>query len=251
MHALTKHFSLDQHPALVAALYVCKRLANLPSQEMTGPVWPPVIAGGAPRDLLLNREPRDFDIFLPVARPWLVGATVEIVNALRDVYALSVDSNLQRDYGLNSYCRPEMLGVITLPRSCVDIVLFDAAHGTTGAQIASTFDASICRAYVELSDLWDFDGGESGTVRTLPDFDRSVAERTIWTYAHIPTRPSHLYRLAKKFPEYRLEITDPKLQAAYSEYCRRAAQREADMARLQPSNVRPASSGGVAQIRPF
>jgi hypothetical protein len=71
-----------------------------------------------------------------------------------------------------------------------------------------------------------------------------VAEKTIWTYPHIPTRPSHLYRLAKKFPDYRLEIAERKTLAAYADFTSRADERAA-------FDMRPASNARVVEIRPF
>ena len=216
------HF-IEQNPRLGKALSIVEAVENILlvgnisyGSIPEGIMFPPVIAGGAPRDMLHGREPKDFDIFWPVFKPWLVGAVAHISAMLSDRAPVPWNApwpNINREYALNGYLRPEMLGVLNFEEIGVDLVFFDAAYGQTPEEIVSTFDTSISRTWLELNKR-----RTAMIVRGAQDFWRSIDQKRIWTYPNVPTRASHLHRVVTKFPGYELTINDPRLREDYQSY---------------------------------
>ena len=216
------HF-IDQNPRLGKALSIVEAVENILlvgnisyGSIPEGIMFPPVIAGGAPRDMLHGMEPKDFDIFWPVYKPWLVGAVAHLSAMLNDRVPVPWKApwpNLDRGYALNGYLRDEMLGVLNFEELGVDLVFFDAAYGRTPHEIVSTFDTSISRAWLELNKR-----RTAMIVRGTQDFWRSVDHKMIWTYPNVPTRASHLHRVVTKFPGHELTINDAKLREEYASY---------------------------------
>lgn len=179
----------------------------------------PVIAGGAPRDLVLDQPVKDFDIFLPIPKPFMLDVALWIVDRVKSCEGhRAVPNTGNRDYSADYCGRPEMLAALTIEALDVDIVLFDKAAASTPEGIVNTFDNSLSRCWLEVND-WDVGHGVAGTdyiVRGTFDFARSVRERIIWTYPHIPTRPAHLARVARKFDDYHMVFCDPELEREVS-----------------------------------
>lgn len=205
----------DRIPKLQKAVDLLDVIESINTDESTpeGIALPPVIAGGGPRDTLLDKPVKDYDIFWPIHRPWLVAAVANLVPRLSEWH--SPRPNIDRAYGLNGYLRPEMLGVLNLPGSDIDIIFFDARYGTTPHEIVSTFDTSICRCWFERYEDYLLN------VRGTNDFWKSTQDRHIWTYPGIQTRVSHLRRIMRKFHGYKLQIVDPDLAAQYAEALKR------------------------------
>lgn len=212
---------LDANDQLRAAVGMLKRIERLcrgpEGDELPeGIAYPPMIAGGAARDLLLGRKVKDFDIFWPIHKPYLIDAVADVAGDLAASWnGFKRNKAWQRDYELNGYCRDELLGVLSPTKypAEIDIVFFDAAYGATPEAVVSTFDTSICRCWLELSDY-----NTIATVKGVSDFWKSIDQRTIWTYPKIQTRPEHLFRLNQKFPDFSLWIVDKGLREAYRDY---------------------------------
>jgi len=213
------HHDLPSNQQLMDAIFVvelivalCKRNEHL----MPYPVaYQPIIAGGGPRDLILDRRVKDFDIFWPVEKPYLVDAVADVARALANAgITYKRHRGFDRHYKLNIYLRREMLGVLSPDNypTPIDIVFFDADFGKTPHEIVSTFDTSICQCWLDTNEQ------AFGEVRGTPDFWKSLARREIWTYPNIQTRPSYLSRLAKEFPDFHFWIDDEDLKEAFETY---------------------------------
>jgi len=216
---LPTYFDCKDHRALKAAMDVLghiKRTYPVLSDgtdawdEANSPFGTPIIAGGAPRDLVLDRPVRDWDIWWPVPRRLVTDAAIALHTAGPGWWRFR-PNNLDRGYAANGYCRPEMLAAFKTEAGVeVDVILIDKAIAETPAEVVATFDNSLSRIWLEP----DWDAGAH--VHWLPEFAQSVESRTIWVPAHIPTREAHLARIADKYPDFRMHIADPEL----AERCR-------------------------------
>jgi hypothetical protein len=165
----------------------------------------PVIVGGAARDMLFGKAPKDYDIFVPVAKNYLVAASVNLAESLlAHNIRYTVENNTQAGYALNGYCRPEMLGVISCPTHKVDIVFFDQAYGRSPEKIVDTFDNSLSKAWIQLVN-------NKMIALATTEFQLSAQTKHIETYKNVPTRSGHLLRVLEKYPTFTMSIHQPKL----------------------------------------
>ena len=126
----------NAHPRLAEMLAL--------ADEIDAAGYPVCIAGGAPRDLILGKEIKDFDFFVSVNR--------SLGQIGRAVMTLSLI--LFQRYGKpklkDTYLYVGMLGsIFTLEVEGIDIVLVDMEGRTGGLSIVDRFDSPLCQAWIK------------------------------------------------------------------------------------------------------
>lgn len=167
------------------------------------------IAGGAARDIHLNRKPKDWDIFVPCKRED-VGGIVDKLNAhwgkgvfgkpahsyggSKSAHGYAGDKSAH-GYGGGSYggrMREEVLCVLKSTCGSVDIVFVDARFGTRPQDVVAKFDSSLALCW--LDDL--------GQVQGLPLFWFSLEAGVNIALPGNCGDGKHFARTAKKLAEF-------------------------------------------------
>lgn len=162
------------------------------------------IAGGAARDIHLNRKPKDWDIFVPCKRED-VGGIVDKLNAhwgkgvfrkpahsyggSKSAHGYGGDKSA---HGYGGRMREEVLSVLKSTCGSVDIVFVDARFGTRAEDVVSKFDSSLALCW--LDDL--------GKVEGLPLFWYSIEARVNIMLPGNCGDGRHFARTAKKLPQF-------------------------------------------------
>jgi len=181
----------------------------------------PVIAGGAVRDMLLQRPIKDVDVFIPIYPAMLLPVALGLIRTIENNgYGYVSEKGLypRSEYSHLGYAgRPELLGHIPAKLdtgdgySSVDFVFIDRRVAYKAEDIVRTFDSNLCQAWVTRSNgRW--------APRTTPEFTAGVLMKELRFYGHIPSRIGHVVRMVDKFPNYSLVIEDESLRAQYESW---------------------------------
>lgn len=125
------------------------------------------IAGGAARDIHLNRNPKDWDIFVPMQRGDILGIVAKLSAHWGEGVFRKPVHGYGNSYGYGGGMREEVLSVLKSTCGSVDIVFVDSRFGKRPQDVVAKFDSSLALCW--LDDL--------GQVCGLPLFWYSMAER--------------------------------------------------------------------------
>lgn len=152
------------------------------------------IAGGAARDIHLNRKPKDWDIFVPCKRED-VQYLVDKLNAhwgkgvfRKPVHRYDKGDAYAQAHGYSGGMREEVLSVLKSTCGSVDIVFVDSRFGKRPQDVVAKFDSSLALCWL--------DG--LGHVCGLPLFWYSIAERVNIALPGNCGDGKHFARTAKK-----------------------------------------------------
>jgi len=166
----------------------------------------PVLAGGAPRDLLIGSEVRDFDLFIPTG-----GDAADLATAV--MFATRALNKFEKRTGFElslvvktneAYLRDDIRFVLgtTHPTSdapdegdapFVDLI-FTSGWSCSPGEVIENFDTPLCEAWAIPTD----DGFE---LHSSDPFDKCL-ERRVLPFWVDRVRGQHTWRLREKFPGF-------------------------------------------------
>lgn len=168
-----------------------------------------VLAGGAPRDLLLHRTPRDFDVFVYVTdyclvgrstSQWTVGTTANAVRVACLATSALLDAGFTKVKMRPNYCsrRRGVLAVLEIAHD-IEVILTD----NSPRRLLATFDTPLCEAIAEFQE-------DSLVVTSTTLFDAFVRGRILGFlpddsgngWQRLKVEGDHINRLAKAFPDF-------------------------------------------------
>jgi hypothetical protein len=202
---LSRYVSVDNAPELVPALDALRRLDT---RDMRSRGCRPFVAGGAARDLILGRRPRDWDVFMATSTARFLPAVFAANDALKagGWTITEVNGSL---YLMGGGIGPACLGNVKLThsesRTKLDLVYVDAEKlrppTCEPKDIVQRFDTSINQAWLEPDETYGV------ALRWLPAFERSVTDRTIEVFDY--GEGSHIGRMQEAFPDFVIKDSRP------------------------------------------
>jgi hypothetical protein len=171
---------------LNAALTVCNQITRMAPN-------PAYICGGAPRDILFGRHPKDFDIFVPVRSDQVEPTAKRIQRWWHGRFGDLLPNYAGKAAGY-SHMREEVLGTIKSKDSNIDVVFVDAKFGVTPAAIVAKFDNSMSMVWVT----------PDGRIDHTSLFLYSVGRKVLIAIPCNVQTDAHLMRVAAKFPDFSL-----------------------------------------------
>jgi hypothetical protein len=173
---------------LNAALTVCRQVTHLAPN-------PAYICGGAPRDIFLGRNPKDFDIFVPVTPDQVEPTAKRIQRWWHGRFGDLLPNYAGKDAGY-SHMREEVLGTMKSKDGNIDVVFVDAKFGVTPEAIVSKFDNSMSMTWVT----------PNGQIDHTSLFGYSVKQKVLIAIPCNVQTDAHLMRVAAKLPNFSLVV---------------------------------------------
>jgi len=151
------------------------------------------IAGGYTRDAILNRSPKDLDIFIVNSDNYTKEDLEQIYTAENSPFS---GCRFFPNY-LDSHLRDDVFCVYKDDVNCIDYIIMNT---TTIEEVIFNFDASICQCYAKLEDgkLNYYVSGR---------FKHYQQTGIIEVYTDVPSTEDHIERLKSKFPKAILQKT--------------------------------------------
>jgi hypothetical protein len=166
----------------------------------------PILAGGAPRDLLIGNEVRDFDLFIPA-----FGDAADLAEMVMLV-TMALDNferRTQRPLWLaaksdEAYLRDDVRFVLGATHRAddkpdgeelpfVDVIFTNGSSWSPG-EVIEAFDSPLCEAWA----TWTVEGFE---LCSSDPFDKCL-ERRVLPFWFDRMRGQHAWRLGEKFPGF-------------------------------------------------
>lgn len=182
---LKRIINLDAHPLLPLLHSVLSS-----AKDGTSDLGSAIVAGGFPRDILLGKEPRDIDVFIPIyPSPYIVSESTLIISAALAAHGKSV--TVSCSYYENAYAK------VALDCDVLQFILTDVQAFRQGLSppecLVRTFDTPLCEAWM-VPTLGGFE------IHVTEDFDRYAEHKVLGFYPEVSGDHSH--RLIEKFPDY-------------------------------------------------
>ena len=176
---------IEAHPRLAEMLAL--------ADEMDAAGYPACIAGGAPRDLILGKEIKDFDFFVSVNRS--PGQVERAVMTLTLILFQRYGKPELKDTSL--YIGMEG-SIFTLEVEGIDIVLVDMEGRTGELSIVERFDSPLCQAWIK-----GRKGKNKVAIETTKDFENAVKHKVLGLFRG-SIHSDRITRLRVKFSDYLL-----------------------------------------------
>lgn len=183
---MIKQVTLDKDQRLNTAHQLVRAL----NREHTA-----ILAGGAPRDLVLGKEIDDFDILM------LIGPDPRsLAEAVLSVARVFAEHNLGPITSSSEYDFEHALAV--LESKPYQVILLTGDYSGPEDLVAG-FDITICQAWAEPTNT-GFD------MHTTELFKQHVSHQILGFYPNKCCREGHISKVAKKYPEFmRVDLVTP------------------------------------------
>jgi len=142
------------------------------------------VAGGLLRDYILDRKPKDVDIYT-------TNPELESILSKGSTRGASSFKPRGKEYAYTMNGIKQVYSV-EFPELIADIIVLAPGVGDFERWMRSNFDADICKVW------WD-----GSQLHLTEEFERDVRNKTITYHPEAPSNNDHIERIMKKYPDFR------------------------------------------------